>query len=48
MSAGEKTAPGRENGGDDVSWTYTNFTMSKNKKVTWSIQLLHMDSKDLK
>jgi hypothetical protein len=32
MSAGGKAAPGRENGGDDASWTYTNLTMSKNKK----------------
>jgi hypothetical protein len=45
MSTGGKAAPERGNGGDDASWTYTNLTMSKNKKVMWSIQLLQMTVK---
>jgi hypothetical protein len=48
-SARGEVAPGRKKGGDDVSWADINLTGPKNeKKSTWSIQLLKMDSEDLK
>jgi hypothetical protein len=45
---GEAT-PEMGKGGDDTSWDDANFTRPKNKKkFTRSIQLLQMDSEDLK
>jgi hypothetical protein len=33
MSAGGEATPGRGKGGDDTSWTDTNFTGPKIKKI---------------
>jgi hypothetical protein len=32
-SVREEAAPGKEKGGDDTSWTDTNFIRLKNKKI---------------
>jgi hypothetical protein len=48
-SAGGEAAPGRGKGGDNTNWAAKNLTGPKKlKKFTWSIQLLQLDSEDLK
>jgi hypothetical protein len=47
-SVGGEVAPGKGKGGDDASWVDVNLTGPKNKKITWSIQLVQIDGEDLK
>jgi hypothetical protein len=48
-SSGGEASPERGKGGDDVCWADTNLAGLKNeKKIMWSIQLLQVDSEDLK
>jgi hypothetical protein len=49
MSTEGEASPKRGKGRDDVCWADVNLAgLKMKKKITWSIQLLQMDSEDLK